>query len=86
MKKILVSGCINCPYFKVWNDGEGKISHGECEHPSFYVKVHIPTIGIPRRIFYCVNETGRLEPGGIPNWCPLPNEPIAYYPTCTTVD
>ena len=34
MKKILVSGCANCPYFIAWNDGEGNgfasISSGEC--------------------------------------------------------
>ena len=76
MKKILVSGCANCPYFKVWKDETGKVSSGECEHPSFYVKADMPTTGMPLRVFYCINETGRLSPDGSPYWCPLPNEEV----------
>lgn len=86
MKKILVSGCVNCPYFKIWKDEGGTISSGECKHPSFYVQAGLPGTGIPKRLFYCINETGRLEPGGSPSWCPLPNEIGVYLPACTSMD
>lgn len=84
MKKILVSGCANCPYFEIWKDEEDNISSGECKHPSFYVKADLPITGIPKRLFYCINETGRLEPGNFPIWCPLPNDIEGYSPACTS--
>lgn len=38
-KKLIVSGCANCPYLVVWNDGKENgwksISSEECRHPSF---------------------------------------------------
>lgn len=86
MKKILVSGCANCPYLKIWKDENGNVSSGECEHPSLWVKADLPPAGVPKRVFYIINETGRLEPSGYPSWCPLPNETGVYSPGCTSID
>lgn len=80
MKKILVSGCANCPYLKVYNNGDGKISSGECTHPSFYVKADLPIVGMMPREFLGFNENGSLVPNNMPIWCPLPDEIQIYNP------
>ena len=86
MKKILVSGCANCPYFIVWNDGEGKgfesIKHGECRHPSFKIHRDLPAAIMSRADFLEFDykqadmPVSNVKAHGIPRWCPLPNEEV----------
>jgi hypothetical protein len=87
-RKIIVSGCANCPYLTVWNDGEGNginsISSGDCRHPSFNKECSPPRF--PPTVFFQYTEENvdgeRLnysnvfgtKPAGIPDWCPLPND------------
>lgn len=87
MKKILVSGCANCPYFIVWDNGEGKgfesIKHGECRHPSFRIHRDLPAAIMGKAAFLEFDVSKDDEPvsnvkaSGTPPWCPLPNE--GYY-------
>lgn len=48
MRKILVSGCANCPYLTVWDDGNeekephDRICSGDCRHPSFHKELGFP--------------------------------------------
>lgn len=91
MKKILVSGCANCPYFIAWNDGEGNgfasISSGECCHPSFQIRKDLPATIMSRSVFLEEDLTKDDNPiigvkaNGIPCWCPLPEEIQIYNPT-----
>lgn len=86
MKKILVSGCANCPYLIVWQDGEDKgfesIKHGECRHPSFRIHKDLPAAIMSRAAFLEFDYTKDNEPVsnvkacGTPRWCPLPNEDV----------
>lgn len=73
MRKIRVSGCVNCPY----EAGE------KCEHPSFVEKDR--AIDIPEQ--YLKAGEGALPMSGyVPDWCPLDVEPFYGYcnpcPTC----
>lgn len=86
MKKIIVSGCSNCPFLIVWNDGEGNgmdsICSGSCTHPS--LNKELPQPRFPSTVFlrYEVESVDdeRLDaskvfdvrPSGTPDWCPLP--------------
>ena len=91
MKKILVSGCANCPYLIVWKDGEGKgfesIRRGECRHPSFQFHRELPAAMMSRSEFLEFDHTKDNEPVssvkayGAPYWCPLPDEIKVYNPT-----
>lgn len=83
MKKILVSGCANCPYLIVWNDGENNgfesIVRGECRHPSFQIKRDLPPATMDPVVFldhlYPKGEERIfLNAGRTPGWCPLPTE------------
>lgn len=80
MKKILVSGCANCPYLNIWNNGEGNgvdsITGGDCSHPSFSNQLMRPRMTgnvflhfDPRDDKVCGTKVG-----GTPDWCPLPHE------------
>jgi len=80
MKKILVSGCCNCPYLILWNDGEGNgmdsIKSGECRHPSFNSQLPNPQFLSPV-IFKYDSEIFPLQVESVkanatPTWCPLP--------------
>lgn len=96
MKKILVSGCANCPYLRVFDDGEDNgiksISHGECHHPSFKIHKALPAAMMIRSVFLEFDHTKDDDPVsnvkayGVPHWCPLPNEPVIYSPTCISID
>lgn len=70
MRKIRVSGCVNCPYEAV----------EKCEHPSFAEKG--VAIDIPEE--YLKAGEGTLPMSGyVPDWCPLDVDPIFYpCPTC----
>ena len=84
MKKILVSGCANCPYLIIWNNGDeskdpiDRICYGECTHSSFNKELNRPIIS--REVFLPnvkpfagpTSELRRMSPSGIPEWCPLP--------------
>lgn len=80
MKKILVSGCINCPYLTVYNNGQengiDSISSGEYKHPSFHKELLNPIINSTVFIEYTVGEPALAISGKIktPDWCPLPND------------
>lgn len=82
MKKILVSGCANCPYLKVWRNENGELSSGECNHPSYYVNTELPTVrmGVEFFVVQCISPDGRnvstANPQKHPHWCPLPNEDV----------
>lgn len=86
MKKILVSGCANCPYLIVWQDGENNgfdsISSGECRHPSFQIRRDLPATRMSRSVFLEDDHTQDDKPiistkaYGTPRWCPLPNEEV----------
>jgi hypothetical protein len=85
-KKIIVSGCANCPYLTVWNDGKGNsydsICSGSCNHPSFNKELLTPHM-CPTVFFqYSIETVGSDErqgevvetkPGVTPTWCPLPD-------------
>jgi len=85
MKKILVSGCINCPFLQVWNDGQGNgidsITSGQCNHPSFHKELLKPKMSPNVFISYIPNSDSDIknewvDQGKIktPDWCPLPND------------
>ena len=88
MKKILVSGCANCPYLIVRQDGEDKgiesINFGECRHPSFRIHKDLPAAIMGRAAFLEFDYTKDNKPvsnvkaDGTPHWCPLPNEYVEY--------
>ena len=93
MKKILVSGCANCPYLRVYDNGSNQgfnsISHGECAHPSFVIKRDLPSAMVLTVEFLAsgsgsdYNNITNVNPQGHPDWCPLPDEFRAYNPiTC----
>lgn len=80
MKKILVSGCANCPYLTVWNDGDGekepldRICSGDCRHPSFHKELGFPhfnrevfcrTRNFRRATQRCDRSTLREPPTGV---------------------
>ena len=86
-KKIIVSGCANCPYLTVWNNGEGKgingIVHGSCNHPSWNRELLSPVFD--SEVFFQYeaenvdgervdfSDVSRLKPDQTPQWCPLPD-------------
>ncbi|MCX4301698.1 MAG: hypothetical protein OSJ35_05650 [Alistipes sp.] len=85
MRKILVSGCANCPYLTVWNDGNeekephDRICSGDCRHPSFHKELGFPHFN--REVFLPDTEIPTsdtkvrlVDPAGTPDWCPLPKE------------
>ena len=87
MKKIIISGCCNCPYLTVWNDGTSKgkesIVQGSCNHPSFNKELLTPYFSSTIFFKYQTENTAGervdfsdvycLKPNGMPEWCPLPN-------------
>ena len=91
MKKILVSGCANCPYLRVFDDGAGNgydsIVHGECTHPSFKIRTELPGAMVTPTEFLAYgsgaecNKITNVKPQGTPPWCPLPEEIQIYTPT-----
>ena len=85
-KKIIVSGCANCPYLTVWNDGQGNgydsICTGTCKHPSFNKELLTPQMRSTVFFQYSMEvvnsderhgEVVSTKPGNTPDWCPLPN-------------
>lgn len=70
MKKLLISGCANCPYLNVWNDGLGNgvesITSGTCNHPSWHKELPKP------KIEAAVLLEQKEYKIGCPHWCPLP--------------
>lgn len=79
MKKILVSGCVNCPYLTIWYDGGediNYISRGICNHPSFPKSLQPPTIGCNVLLSYNPNtgEIDGIHPNRTPDWCPLSDD------------
>lgn len=66
MKKIKVSGCINCPYCKSNN------SRYNCTHPSFKNDIEIPSEYLSKPLEMC--------PAMCPHWCPLDDEYIIPTP------
>lgn len=67
MRKIKVSGCLNCPYRIGRHD-----SNPMCQHPSFNINGITPTI--PTR--YCEDLLNGVEhtmcrEEYMPSWCPL---------------
>jgi PHP family Zn ribbon phosphoesterase len=85
-RKIIISGCSNCPYLTVWNNGEEKgiesIVYGSCEHPSFDKELLKPRFKSTIFFKYEIEDTERNRidmsnvaetiPDGMPTWCPLP--------------
>lgn len=72
MRKIKVSGCLNCPYRIGRHD-----VNPMCEHPSFGVKSITPTIPIK----YCEGLMNGVEhtmcpEEYMPNWCPLESDNV----------
>lgn len=63
MRKIVVSGCSNCPYI-VFQKEKDNFTTGVCRHPSFCVSQDaiLPSIELDE----CI------PPGATPSWCPLP--------------
>ena len=87
MKKILVSGCANCPYLRVFNDGSddgfNSIVRGECTHPSFKIHRDLPVamMSAGEFLIYKNEDATTVNPQGHPCWCPLPEEIQIYNPT-----
>lgn len=79
-KKIIVSGCANCPYLIVWNDGKengiDSVSSGECKHPSF--NKLLPGVHMNPSVFISYDTEGKADgtakARSTPTWCPLPND------------
>ena len=87
-KKIIVSGCSNCPYLQVGrngeNDGLKSIVVGTCKHPSFNRELISPYFHSSiffqyqsvdtdgNRVDY--SDVHSLRASGTPNWCPLPSD------------
>ena len=79
-KKIIVSGCANCPYLIVWNDGKANcidsVSSGECKHPSF--NKLLPGVHMHPSVFISYDTEGKADgtanARSTPTWCPLPND------------
>ena len=69
-KIITVSGCSNCPYLKVWNDGEKKVS-GSCSHYSWNKELGEPYMDIKELQREYKGGVMVNNPVGIPEWCPL---------------
>ncbi len=79
-KKIIVSGCSNCPYLIVWNDGEGNgqesITKGECRHPSYHNELPNPLFDAPVFLHYAISghKVTGVKATGRPESCPLPDD------------
>ena len=92
MKKILVSGCANCPFVKIRLDKNGRNLSCECTHPSFaaVARFYTLTMGADFIVIRGINNAGAdvstMRPNYYPDWCPLPNEIEVYSPTCTSID
>lgn len=78
MKYIKVSGCGNCPYLTVWNDGNGNgvdsICAGTCGHPSF--NNQLGHARMDSNVFFNnrkEEDFKSLIADGAPEWCPLPD-------------
>ena len=79
-KKIIVSGCVNCPYLQIWNDGQGNgidsIKSGQCKHPSF--NKELPGVYMNSTVFISYDLEGKADgKANSPDtttWCPLPND------------
>ena len=67
MRKIKVSGCLNCPYRNKEANGVHK-----CSHPTFHINGYTPTIK-PKYIEDLRDgvEYTMCREEYMPNWCPL---------------
>ena len=77
MKKIIVSGCCNCPYLTLWNNGEGNgidsITTGDCSHPSFNKQLFPPKFNCTVVLYYDTEGKAKnTNADKTPEWCPLP--------------
>ena len=71
MRKIKVSGCLNCPYCQSYHPTEEEIKHC-CKHPSFRSSSKLPDI--PNRVFDDIVsgvEHTMYQEEYMPSWCPL---------------
>lgn len=79
MKKILVSGCANCPYLTLWNDGKGNgaesLVHGTCKYSGWSKELPNPSFEVNGRLILAVvkdNEIfSEIDATYTPKWCPL---------------
>lgn len=79
-KKIIVSGCVNCPYLIVWNDGMDNgidsVTSGECRYLSF--NKLLPGVRMNPSVFISYDAEGKADgtanARSTPTWCPLPND------------
>lgn len=76
MRKIKVSGCLNCPYCMEQThltiDNKETVLNKICHHPSFVAQRATPTIPLQ----YITDLAGGIEYSMcpkeyMPNWCPL---------------
>ena len=80
-KKIIVSGCSNCPYLIVWNDGNGNgidsITRGTCNHPSYHKELPKPEFFASVFLHYEVDGSEKvsgLKARDTYSGCPLPDD------------
>lgn len=80
MRKIKVSGCLNCPYWMADNPENPETNH-YCNHPSFGRALKLPII--PNRVFDDIvsgKEYTMCREEYMPNWCPLEYDGVVYVP------
>lgn len=79
MRKIKVSGCLNCPYCMEQThptiDNKETVLNKICHHPSFGAQRATPTIPLQ----YIIDLAGGIEYSMcskeyMPNWCPLEHD------------
>lgn len=79
MRKIKVSGCLNCPYCMEQThltiDNKETVLNNICHHPSFGAQRATPTIPLQ----YITDLAGGIEYSMsskeyMPNWCPLEHD------------
>lgn len=71
MRKIKVSGCLNCPYCQPYKHTETETKY-YCNHHSFGKAMKLPII--PDRVFEDIVsgvEYTMCREEYVPNWCPL---------------
>ena len=73
-RKIVVTGCFNCPYLEreehKSNDGGLTMLERRCAHPSHvWPKPYIPDYVVVPGV-----QIGNQELRYLPHWCPLPSD------------
>jgi hypothetical protein len=72
-RKIVVTGCFNCPYCKrkeLEYNGGMRVQY-LCTHPSHQLQ---PEPYIPDDVYFTNTQIGREVLKYLPDWCPLPSD------------